>query len=131
MQRPFKRVYFILVSVLRACGHVYHVCAWCLRRSEDGIRSPGTGVKSGCESPCGCWVLKLGPLQEQHVLLSTEPSLQPQGGHLFIPTEQWYRDKYANIAAESVVTYHSGAQRLYSCFSIFFLLHPKVQDIIH
>ena len=28
------------------------------------------------ELPCGCWELNLGPLEEQPVLLTTEPSLQ-------------------------------------------------------
>jgi hypothetical protein len=32
----------------------------------------------GCEPPCGCWDLNSGPLEEQSVLLTTEPSLQPQ-----------------------------------------------------
>jgi hypothetical protein len=32
----------------------------------------------GCEPPCGCWELNSGPLEEQPVLLTTEPSLQPQ-----------------------------------------------------
>jgi hypothetical protein len=27
--------------------------------------------------PCGCWELNPGPLEEQPVLLSAEPSLQP------------------------------------------------------
>jgi hypothetical protein len=27
--------------------------------------------------PCGCWELNLGPLEEQSVLLTSEPSLQP------------------------------------------------------
>ena len=31
----------------------------------------------GCEPGCGCWELKLGPLEEQSVLLTAEPSLQP------------------------------------------------------
>ena len=30
-----------------------------------------------CEPPCGCWDLKSGPLEEQSVFLTTEPSLQP------------------------------------------------------
>jgi hypothetical protein len=28
----------------------------------------GTGVKDGCELPCGCWELNLGPLEEQPLL---------------------------------------------------------------
>jgi hypothetical protein len=27
-------------------------------------------IKDGCELPCGCWELKLGPPQEQQVLLT-------------------------------------------------------------
>jgi hypothetical protein len=53
--------------------------------TEDGeaVDSPGTGVTHGLEPPCGCWELNLGPLQEQPVLLTTEPSLQPL---IFFPT---------------------------------------------
>ena len=29
------------------------------------------------EPPCGCWELNPGPLEEQPVLLTAEPSLQP------------------------------------------------------
>ena len=35
-------------------------------------------ITDGCEPPCGCWELDLGPLEEQSVLLTTEPSLQSQ-----------------------------------------------------
>jgi hypothetical protein len=35
-------------------------------------------ITDGCEPPCGCWKLNSGPLEEQSVLLTTEPSLQPQ-----------------------------------------------------
>ena len=34
-------------------------------------------ITDGCESPCGCWDLNSGPLEEQAVLLTTEPSPQP------------------------------------------------------
>jgi hypothetical protein len=33
-------------------------------------------IMDGCEPPCGCWELNSGPLEEQSVLLITEPSLQ-------------------------------------------------------
>jgi hypothetical protein len=33
-------------------------------------------ITDGCEPPCGCWELNSGPLEEQLVLLITEPSLQ-------------------------------------------------------
>jgi len=35
------------------------------------------GIRSHYEPPCGCWELNSGPLEEQSVLLTTEPSLQP------------------------------------------------------
>jgi hypothetical protein len=31
----------------------------------------------GCEPPCGCWDLNSGPLEDQSVLLTAEPSHQP------------------------------------------------------
>ena len=34
-------------------------------------------IADGCEPLRGCWELNSGPLEEQPVLLTTEPSLQP------------------------------------------------------
>jgi hypothetical protein len=34
-------------------------------------------ITDGCEPPCGCRDLNSGPLEEQSVLLTAEPSLQP------------------------------------------------------
>jgi len=34
-------------------------------------------ITDGCEPPCGCWDLNSGPLEEQSVLLTAEPPLQP------------------------------------------------------
>lgn len=47
------------------------------QRSEEGIGSPRVGLTDGSESPCGCWEANPGLLQEQQVLLTSEPSLQP------------------------------------------------------
>jgi hypothetical protein len=49
----------------------------CQKKASDPIRD-------GCEPPCGCWELESGPLEEQPVLLATEPSLQPQAYFPFI-----------------------------------------------
>ena len=35
-------------------------------------------ITYGCQPPYGCWELNSGPLEEQQVLLTPEPSLQPQ-----------------------------------------------------
>ena len=42
-----------------------------------GFRCTRKG-QGGCEPPCGCWDLNSGPLEEQSVLLPTEPSRQPR-----------------------------------------------------
>jgi hypothetical protein len=34
-------------------------------------------ITDGCEPPSGSWELNSGPLEEQSVLLTSEPSLQP------------------------------------------------------
>ena len=34
-------------------------------------------ITDGCEPPCCCWEVNSWPLEEQSVLLTTEPSLQP------------------------------------------------------
>ena len=47
----------------------------CPQRPEKATEFPGTGVTDGCDPTCGCWELNLGPLKEQPVLLSADPSL--------------------------------------------------------
>jgi hypothetical protein len=34
---------------------VYHMHVWCPWRPEEGIRSSGTGVTSGCHHYMGAW----------------------------------------------------------------------------
>jgi hypothetical protein len=41
-------------------------------------------ITDGCEPPCGCWHLNSGPSEEQSLLLSAEPSLQPTVGVLYL-----------------------------------------------
>jgi hypothetical protein len=48
----------------------YTVAVFTQKRALDPIID-------GCEPPCGCWELNSGPLEEQSVLLTAEPSLQP------------------------------------------------------
>lgn len=50
--------------------HIVNVFV-CMRLSD-------LGVTESCELQCGCWKLKQGPLEEQPVPPTTEPSLQPQ-----------------------------------------------------
>lgn len=59
---------------VRAC---LHMCApqECLEPTKVGM--PRIRVTDGCELLCEYWELNLSPLQEQKVLLTTGPPLQP------------------------------------------------------
>jgi hypothetical protein len=41
-------------------------------------------ITDSCETPCGCWELNSGPLEDQSVVLTSEPSLQPQGPYSYL-----------------------------------------------
>ena len=49
---------------------VLGACPW---RSEEGTGSHGAGVLDSCGPLSGCWESNPGPLQQQQVLLTTEP----------------------------------------------------------
>lgn len=55
--------------------YVRHMCAWCLWMS-DYVTYARTRVMGGCEPTCRYWELNLGPLKEQQILLTIQPSLQ-------------------------------------------------------
>jgi hypothetical protein len=48
----------------------------CTQRPEEGVRSPGTGATEGCKSLAGCLEQNSGPLEEQSMLLTIEPSFE-------------------------------------------------------
>ena len=66
----------------------------CTTQIQDpaGVRkvtvSPVTRVTEGYDTPCGCWEMNLGPLQEQQVLvlLAAEPPFLPQSWLIFAVT---------------------------------------------
>lgn len=63
------------------CLHVHlcTLCELCIQRPEESVKSSSTGVTDSCWSLCGWWDLDLYPLEEQPVLLCSEPSLHPCG----------------------------------------------------
>jgi hypothetical protein len=63
---------------------VFIICKYTVAVFRHQERESGL-VTDGCEPPCGCWDLNSGPLEEQSVLLTAEPSLQPR---LSLPTPQ-------------------------------------------
>ena len=70
MKGKFKIVYVLVF----ACMCVPCVDIWCLQRPEEDVRSPEVRV---CKATCKCGELNSGPLEEQEVLLTAEPSPQP------------------------------------------------------
>lgn len=68
----FKFVVCMYMSVLLVC--LYHVHAWYLRKTEDGVRAPGAGLRT----VTAMWVLgiKASHLDEQPMVLTSEPPLQ-------------------------------------------------------
>ena len=58
------------------CKRFVYECVSALHLSVEAAEAirwhqmPWIGVTAGCESPCGCWELNLGPLEEQLVLLT-------------------------------------------------------------
>ena len=69
--------YFMCIGILHIGIVCVVVCVYAHIHTDPckGVRSSGTGVASRCELPCGCWELKLGPLEEKPMLLTPEPSL--------------------------------------------------------
>ena len=53
---------------------LYNILSVCM---PTGQKMAADLITDGCEPPCGCPELNSGPLEEQAMLLNTEPSLQP------------------------------------------------------
>jgi hypothetical protein len=75
----FYFVLLICVFVWMFCRHVclYTWCVWYPCRPEEVVTATGIGVIVGSEPPCRSWESNLYPVEEQSVLLTAEPSLQP------------------------------------------------------
>jgi hypothetical protein len=57
--------------------YLFIICKHTVAVFRHSRRGHQIFVMDGCEPPCGCWDLNLGPLEEQSALLTTEPSHQP------------------------------------------------------
>lgn len=78
--------------------------AWCLQRPEEAIGSPETEVTDGegCAIK-GALGLKPSPLEEQPMLLSTEPSLQPLNLAFYV-TFEWHFIEYSLVGKHLQLT---------------------------
>ena len=61
--------------------YLFNVCEYTVAVFRQRALDP---ITDGCEPPCRCWELNSGPLEEQSVLLTSEPSLQPDGKLLIL-----------------------------------------------
>lgn len=77
----FRIIYFMYIKMLPACMFVNHVCVWCLRMSEDGIRSPETGITYRMLWVTR-WLLRT-ELASFARATSAEPALQSQNYYFF------------------------------------------------
>jgi hypothetical protein len=62
---------------------VFNLCVWVHHCSLHTHKRTSDPIIDGCEPPCGCWELNSGALEEQLVLLTAEPSLQPHSCSLW------------------------------------------------
>jgi hypothetical protein len=65
------------VKVVRHIGSIS--CMWVYCHCLQTHHKVASGlITDDCEPPCGCWEFNSGPVEEQSVLLTAEPSLQPK-----------------------------------------------------
>lgn len=81
--RKVALTYFMGVATLTTCMSVDHMHARCSHKPHVGNGFPGTTVTYSCEPPCVCWNPNPGPLEEEHVLLTAEPTI------FFLFLEKW------------------------------------------
>ena len=65
-----QALFFFKIYLFYAYEYNYN----CLQTHQKRMMSDP--IADGCESPCGCWELNSGLLEEQTMLLTAEPSLQ-------------------------------------------------------
>ena len=71
---PLKLAFFFCFVLKKYLFILYEYTVAVFKHTRGGHQMP---IADGCEPPCGCWELNSGPLEEQSVLLTAEPSLQP------------------------------------------------------
>ena len=71
-------MFFVMVGYEIHHQCLSKMCIQYLQGPKEDDTFPGTGILDDCELPCGGWELNPGPLQEQQVFLTAEPSIQAQ-----------------------------------------------------
>jgi hypothetical protein len=73
-----------------------------------------------CEPLCGCWDLNSGPSEEQSVLLTTEPSLQPLEVCFIQPQGLPSKVKSPSQYLVLLKLSHGSTDFVYALFEVFF-----------
>ena len=66
----------VFIFILKICSFIMYTVSW-LHVFLQARRGHQISLYDGYKSPCGCWELNSGPLEDQTVLLTSEPSLHP------------------------------------------------------
>lgn len=85
---------FLSVSYLYECSHKcmyrHHMHIWCPVRAEEGLRSEQVEqeLQMVVKTPFVHWKLNTAPLQEQHMLLTNEPSQKKTFSIMYFKSNQ-------------------------------------------
>lgn len=90
-----------------------------------GQKKTADSITDDCKPPCGGWKLNSEPLQEQPMLLGTEPSCQPLG---LVFAEVFYHTLMENETLDSLLLVPSQAPCLMWKASHHYNLHRAVMD---
>lgn len=55
-----------------------------LKGAEEAVGPPETGLRDGCEPPCGCWESNLGSLEGQLVSALNYKAISPAPTEAFL-----------------------------------------------
>lgn len=58
-------LFYVYIWLFSMHVPAYHICAWCPKRTEEGVRYSRAGVADGCGLLCRCSQTNPGPLEEQ------------------------------------------------------------------
>ena len=80
----YKFILLIFQLFHHICIYIVYVYEYTVAVFRHTTEEASAPITDGCETPYGCWDLNSRPLEEQSVLLTAEPSLQPFSILLYI-----------------------------------------------
>ena len=108
--------------------YLFHVCEYTVTVFRHTRRGHQIPITDGCESLCGCWELNSGPLEEQPVFLTAEPSLQPKLVYFHFTNINFRKPPKTYPAIQLKILYRSHPlfiDKVYS-YTLSFLVKPEI-----